>query len=155
MFILKNPSTADENTDDPTLKWVVGWTYRNNIHNFTICNLYAYVDAGQDNLKNVKQDECIGKSNNDEIKKCLMEHEEIILGWGGHKPLNEKDYDARIKEVLKFEEIKNKELFKVGECPKEEYPRHPLYHWFYKTNMTKKSPFNLQIALDRLNDKYT
>ena len=124
MFILKNPSTATHKQKDidNTLKRLVGWTYRKNIHNFTVCNVYAFKAKTPQELKNISQEERIGKENNNQIKKCLVEHEEIILGLGEHKPLPKKDYDCRIYEILQFEEIKNKKLFKIGECTKEGYP---------------------------------
>lgn len=155
MFILKNPSTADADDTDPTLEWVGGWANRNNIHNFTVCNIFERTAKKPIELKKLSQNERIGKNNNKEIKKCLEEHDEVIVGWGNPGPLLRKDYNSRIRDVLEFEEIKTKTLFKVGNCPKEEYPRHPLYHWFYKTNIAEKFLFNRQKALDRLKGKYT
>lgn len=147
MFILKNPSEADNLKKDNTIGRLAGWAYNNDIHNFTVCNLFGRRDKDPNVLKGLSQSERIGERNDDKIKECLKEHEEIILGWGTPKPLPEKDYDSRIKEVLDFEAIRiNKYLFKVGNCLEEKYPKHPRL-WSYKTD---KLPFDIQKALESL-----
>jgi len=157
MFILKNPSIATHEKEDKTLIRLAGWTYNKDIHNFTVCNIYAYVETHENKLKGMEQNKRIGESNNGEITKCLIEHKEIILGWGAPNKWSKKarkDYDSRIKEILEFEEIKNKELFKIGKYEDnypEEYPKHPRW-WSYKM---EKSRFNIQKALKNLNNKFT
>ena len=159
IFILKNPSDADCNTKDKTLTRLAGWTYHpiKNIHNFTICNLFPIKAKKSYELKknwlNLTEEEkkSILEENDFKIKQCLIKHEKIILGWGEHKPLHKKEYDARVKKVLEFEEIKKEELFKVGKCLKEEYPKHPLGMWSYKT---EKENFDREKALAQLNGKY-
>lgn len=159
MFILKNPSMATHEKEDKTLIRLAGWTYNKDIHNFTVCNIYAYVETHENKLKGLEQSERIGESNNDEIRKCLIDHKEIILGLGAPNKWSKKarkDYDSRIKEILEFEEIKNKdkELFKIGKYDDdypEEYPKHPRW-WSYKM---EKSRFNIQKAVENLNNKFT
>ncbi|MBI2134766.1 DUF1643 domain-containing protein [Candidatus Woesearchaeota archaeon] len=150
MFILKNPSKANCEVSDPTLDRLAEWTLYHQIHNFTVCNIYARRATKPEKLKAFSQNERIGEINDNKIKDCLKEHKEVILGWGTPNPLPEKDYNSRIVELLKFEEIKSKNLFKVGNCLKEEYPKHPLGMWSHKM---EKLSFNIQKALDSLRDE--
>ena len=150
MFILKNPSKANCEVSDRTLNRLAGWTLYHQIHNFTVCNIYARRATKPEKLKAFSQNERIGEINDNKIKNCLRKHEEVILGWGTPKPLPEKDYNSRIKEILEFEEIKIKtKLFKVGDSSKEGYPKHPLGKpmWAYKA---EKLPFDIQKALESL-----
>ena len=152
MFILKNPSHADQNTKDKTLTRLAGWTYHpiKNIHNFTICNLIPLKAKKSYELKNKwfdlneEEKKRILEENDFKIKECLKEHDKIICGWGTNKSIPENDYNSRIKQLSNFQEIKTKTLFKVEECSKEGYPQHPL-NWNYET---EKSGFDIQNFLN-------
>ena len=113
MFIGLNPSTANEDSDDPTIRRVKTFAKSWGFGGVYMLNLFTYVTAYPEELK--KCDNALLNAD-----KYLMEYaaksERIIFAWGNFKECKE-----RAKKVLQmfsgYMLIKNK----------DGSPRHPLY----------------------------
>ena len=79
LFIMCNPSTADEYQSDPTITRCKGyakdWGYRS----LTICNIFAYRSTDASVLSRVPDP--IGPANNDHILAAAQWADRIILAW--------------------------------------------------------------------------
>lgn len=129
MFIGLNPSTANEETDDPTIRRVKRFAWDWGYGGVYMMNLFAWVTPDPFELKSVPDP--IGK-NNDWLKKISRSCNEVIFAWGSFD-----EAKARSKEVtVMFENSKALVINKDGS------PRHPLY----VRADTKPILFNSQIA---------
>jgi len=115
MFVGLNPSTADANKDDPTIRrcrqfakdWGFGGMY--------MVNLFAFRATAPTEMKTA--DDPIGKENNKYIRICAEICEEVVFAWGNHGSFMERD-----KEVIEI--LPNA---KCIEKSKDGNPKHPLY----------------------------
>lgn len=117
VFIMLNPSTADENLDDPTIRRCVGfaqaWGYRMlhavNLFGLRATNpkaLYAAADP-------------VGPRNDFWIKEVTERAGVIVAAWGVHGAFNRRD-----RQVMDL--LREKRVFCLGKT-KHGAPRHPLY----------------------------
>lgn len=113
MFIGLNPSTANEETDDPTIRRVKTFAKTWGYGGVYMLNLFTYVTAYPEEL--MKCGDPLGPADYyllEYVKKC----EKIIFAWG-----NFKEAEKRGREVMQmfsgYMLIKNK----------NGSPRHPLY----------------------------
>jgi len=115
LFIGLNPSTADEEVDDPTvlrcLNYAKNWGYGG----FRMVNLFAYRTTFPSNLKQVKYP--VGKDNDKYIIKLSKKADITIAAWGNNGNLYSRD-----KQVLSL--VSNLMCLKVN---KSGQPAHPLY----------------------------
>ncbi len=114
MFIGLNPSTANEDSDDPTIrrvkKFASDWGYGG----VYMTNLFAFVTAYPEELKKCKDP--LG-SNDEWLEKISKKCKKIIFAWG-----NFKEAEQRGKQVS--------EKFPNALClarNKNGSPKHPLY----------------------------
>ena len=104
-FIGFNPSTADENENDPTITRCINFAKSWGYDGLYMINLFAYVSTSPDEL------------NNDNIDPIGDENDKFIA-----KYTKNGSFKNRSKEVLsKLNEKYYLALNKTGE------PRHPLY----------------------------
>lgn len=133
MFIGLNPSTANEKTDDPTIRRLVsfakGWGF-NSIHMY---NLFALVSAYTEALfTNPKP---ISENQGTEGEMCMNDrniifgfetNNPIVFCWGSWKIPNLKDRVNTITAELKTDYWKHKNVMCFGKN-KDGQPKHPLY----------------------------
>ena len=111
LFIMLNPSIANEDIDDPTIKRLISFTREFKYDGFFVANLYTYITPYSKTL-----DTSIGltKLNLKTIKNLVNKVDEVIYAWGNS-----------IKEP---QELKN--LVKNPKCFGKNLngtPKHPLY----------------------------
>ena len=111
LFIMLNPSIANEDIDDPTIKRLISFTREFKYGGFFVANLFTYITPYSKTL-----DTSIGltKLNLKTIKNLVNKVDEVIYAWGNS-----------IKEPL---ELKN--LVKNPKCFGKNLngtPKHPLY----------------------------
>lgn len=91
-FILLNPSTADAEQDDATIRKCVGFAKCWGYGGIRICNLYAYRARDPKNLKAAGYP--VGPENDSWLRGLGESSEEIIVAWGNHaRP-------ERVREVM-------------------------------------------------------
>ena len=112
LFIMLNPSLANSDQDDPTIRRLINFTKQLGYGGFYVGNLFSYITPYPKDLLN--QDLRYCNKNLKEIRKMIALSNEVIYGWGNS--FNEPDWLK--KNVLKpkcFGKNKNKT------------PKHPLY----------------------------
>ena len=111
LFIMLNPSIANEHIDDPSIKRLISFTREFKHGGFFVANLFTYITPYSKTL-----DTSIGltKLNLKTIKNLVNKVDEVIYAWGNS-----------IKEP---QELKN--LVKNPKCFGKNLngtPKHPLY----------------------------
>lgn len=118
LFIGLNPSTADENIDDPTIRRciqsAVNWGYGG----MRMINLFGYRSTDPKNLLSVEDP--IGWENDDWIRRGILKSDRIIAAWGTKGGM--KDRDKTVMDV-----IISLSLIECLGVTKAGFPRHPLY----------------------------
>jgi hypothetical protein len=127
LFVLLNPSTADGNKDDPTIRRLVGFCKQWQLGGFYVVNIYPFRTKSPTELKQylyVERDSEYGEAamNNrtyasELSKKCSV----AVFGWGVHHDNRETLDIERYKEVLGDIPVVCLGMTKNG------HPRHPLY----------------------------
>ena len=121
LFIMLNPSTADQEKDDPTIRRCVGFAKLWGFDGIYICNLFGYRATDPKRLRAATDP--MGPDNLRVILETSQEPEveRIVAGWGA----NDRHFGAGIllKRALQEE---GHELFHLG-MTKEGHPKHPLY----------------------------
>lgn len=122
LWIMLNPSTADETQDDPTIRRVRAFTQRLGFTGFTVVNLYAMRATDPRDLWTATDP--VGPDNdatiNDEAFTAYTDGSPIIAAWGANaKP-------ERIAEVLALPFVARGDVRCLG-VTASGAPRHPLY----------------------------
>ena len=112
LFIMLNPSTADADIDDPTIRRVVNFAKSWGYGGVFVGNLYAFRSTKSKTLLYI--DDPIGQDNIQHIKYLIGLSERVIYGWGNNQKEPEWLYD----------------LVDIPYCidiSKKGIPKHPLY----------------------------
>ena len=112
LFIMLNPSTANENFDDPTIRKCIYFSKKWGFGGILVGNLFAYRSTDPKELKKTMNPE--GRDNKKFIKKMIMKSSLVICAWGnryGPPP----DYLKKITDLS---------YLKIN---KDGSPSHPLY----------------------------
>lgn len=116
-FLLLNPSTADETTNDPTVRRCMGYAMHWGFRRLIVTNIFALRSTDPKALYMAKDP--VGPDNDQWIQACCRMADLIVCGWGAHGVLNHRGFDVR--NMLR--PYKPQCLGKT----KEGQPRHPLY----------------------------
>lgn len=114
-FICLNPSTADEDQDDPTVRRCINYCKAWGLGGFVMLNAYGYRSTDPAGLKDPQDP--IGSGNNYAIQRYSRAASIVICAWGVHCELK------REREIC---ELVDRPLFCLG-VTKQGRPRHPLY----------------------------
>lgn len=117
-FVMLNPSTADANQDDPTLRKCIHFAKSFSCGSLEVVNLFAYRATNPRELKKVADP--VGSRNNCYIELAIRRADLIIVAWG-----TKGIFQKRNEEVLNLISGK-KSLYCLG-LTKGGHPRHPLY----------------------------
>lgn len=116
MFLMLNPSTADHNVDDRTIRRCIDFAQRWGYGAFWVGNLFAFRSPYPEDLLRVADP--VGESNDEALMEMADVSELIVAGWGAHGVHNGRD--AAVKSMLtgRLHALK---------MTKEGHPWHPLY----------------------------
>ncbi len=117
-FVMLNPSTADANQDDPTLRKCIHFAKSFSCGSLEVVNLFAYRATNPHELKKVADP--VGSRNNCYIELAIRRADLIIVAWG-----TKGIFQKRNQEVLNL--ISNKKSLHCLGLTKDGHPRHPLY----------------------------
>jgi len=115
MFIGLNPSTADETTDDPTIRRCIGYARDWGYAGLSMLNLFAFRATSPEDMK--AAEDPVGPDNDCALTDMAEFAEVIIAAWGAHGT-----HLGRDKKVRKI--IPNLHYLKMT---KGGFPCHPLY----------------------------
>ena len=83
LFIMLNPSTADANVDDNTIRRVVNFSKSWGYGGVFVGNLYAFRSTDPKALRHT--DDPVGPDNIEHIQELIGLTERVIYAWGKHK----------------------------------------------------------------------
>lgn len=116
VFIMLNPSTADAEEDDPTIRRCMNYARSWGYGGIKVVNLFAY--RATNPMELAKVSDPIGPLNNQYIFDAVNNSYIVIAAWGTHGSLYNRD-----KKVIRIFENK---LRYLG-LTKDGHPKHPLY----------------------------
>jgi hypothetical protein len=121
LWIMLNPSTADDGANDPTIRRVCGFSRAWGFRKVEIRNLFAYRATDPADMANAlrRMVDVIGVDNNQAISSAAASAMTIIAAWGAHELAG-----PRGRHVAKM--LYPKQLRCLG-TTKAGAPRHPLY----------------------------
>jgi hypothetical protein len=116
-FIMLNPSTADAEADDPTIRRCIQFAKRENCGSIMVANLFALRSTNPENLFGTEDP--VGPENDHFIQNLVERIDGPLVGaWGAHAMANYRAIDVI--------EICGSRLKCLGKT-KHGSPRHPLY----------------------------
>ena len=129
MFVMLNPSTADDKQDDPTIKRCINFAKSWNYGGIIVCNLFAYRATNPKELLSVHNP--FGDQNIYYTKNNADKVPAIICAWGNEPILKKVLKNMSPVSLLHFalDKLYYLELSKNG------VPKHPLY---LKNTLTPK-----------------
>ena len=121
IWVMLNPSTADEDTDDPTIRRVMAFSKAHGASNLIVINLYPC------RATNPKDIVPFGLDTNRVVThEVVWEANDVVVAWGANK------HTALVADAFleTFHQInqdgKGRRLLCLGKT-KHGAPRHPLY----------------------------
>lgn len=121
-FILLNPSTADEEANDPTITRCIDFAKRWGFGGLIVGNLFAYRATQPRDLYKLFEIDAIGPDNNRWLEWIIDQtNGEVICGWGNHGALYGRD--QYVIGMLHFLSGKQRAL----NITAKGQPSHPLY----------------------------
>lgn len=123
VFIMLNPSTADADLDDPTIRRCVSFAQREACGGLWVVNLFAFRATEPKDMKAASDP--IGPDNSAALEKTLLRARmcgyPVIAAWGAHGTY--KAADVFVAELAKKHQI-TLQCFGVTGAGQ---PKHPLY----------------------------
>lgn len=124
-FIMLNPSTADAQDDDPTIRRCIGFANRERAHSLIVVNLYAWRATKPKDLPMFDNagfgPSPVGPDNDACILRAARgSRGRVVCAWGANA---ERSRILQVCTMLRQEKV---ELMCLG-TTKHGQPRHPLY----------------------------
>lgn len=116
-FIMLNPSTADAETDDATIRKLKGFCQRLGYGYLNVVNLFAFRATDPKDLK--KASDPMGPENMAYISMVTQQSDDVICAWGTHGIYGRQN--EKVLEIMKDIDLHALEITKDG------HPKHPLY----------------------------
>jgi len=117
-FVMLNPSTADADIDDPTIRRCMGFGRREGAGGIVVLNLFAWRATEPSEFLIDRP----GPENNDYLADALS-HPRVVCAWGAHRYA---EYAGGAKPFLRRAKQQDVKLWCLGKT-KRGAPRHPLY----------------------------
>jgi hypothetical protein len=119
MFIGLNPSTANENENDPTIRSVQRISKANGYGGFYMMNCWAYVSTDPEKLRDHRWNELICEWNDNMLTTIKARCKDVVFAWGSFSIVSETGRDKELLEM--FPNAKALFINKNGS------PKHPLF----------------------------
>lgn len=116
VFVMLNPSTADAELDDPTIRRCIGFAKREGFGGLRVVNLYAYRATDPRELKRCIDP--VGPDNDMYLTMVFADAPVVVAAWG----VNADSY--RVRQVRKM--LGDTPILCLG-ATKAGHPQHPLY----------------------------
>lgn len=121
LFVMFNPSTANDRKDDPTMRRVIGFAQKLGVRTVEVVNLFAYRTPYPLELVRVRNP--VGPLTDVFIRHAVGRATRTIVAWGAppSQAIFRNAVDRRIDEVLPM--LNNPECLGMTA---QGYPRHPV-----------------------------
>jgi hypothetical protein len=123
-FVMLNPSTADADKDDPTIRKCVGFAKLNGYNAIRVINLFAFRATNPKDLQKAYYGDCldvVGPLNDSYVREIPPE-ETVVAAWGS----TFKNETFLIRRVRETTALLNRKLWCLKKT-NEGRPWHPLY----------------------------
>lgn len=118
LWVMLNPSTADANLDDPTIRRIKDFTGRWGYSRAVVVNLYSF--RATDPKVMLQADDPVGPENDASIVMMAASASKVVCGWGKHgEPL-------RVAAVVDLLSVHRGHIYCLG-TNEDGSPKHPLY----------------------------
>lgn len=133
MWIMLNPSTADGDVDDPTIRRCMGFAKSWGYGGIMVGNLFAFRATDPKQLTAIDNPE--GERNKEILTRMSKQCDLIVLAWGNAPIIKKIKPDFKVNHLfyLPMEKMMHLEIAKTGT------PKHPLY---LKGNLKPKPMFS-------------
>ena len=114
MFIGLNPSIADGNINDPTIRRLISFAKAEGFGGMYMLNLFTFISTDPYGLLTAKEPDYLA---NNYLHEYMFKTDQIVFAWGNSKAVGE-----RAMEVIN--------MFPYSYCfgkNKDGSPKHPLY----------------------------
>ena len=111
LYIMLNPSMADDKNDDPTIRRLINFTKKFNYGGFLVGNIFTKITP---NPKEVDKSRGMTNKNFKELLKLINKVDEVVYAWG-----NSTDEPKELKDLVKSPKCFGKNFNGT--------PKHPLY----------------------------
>lgn len=135
MFVMLNPSTADGEKDDATIRACMRRTRLEGYDWMWVVNLFAWRSTDPKALIDMNIDP-IGPDNDATIRNYVQQADKIVVGWGdwGQK------FDWRVHQVMRIIKAYGKEPLCLG-MTQSGQPKHPLLRFIKNPDAIKLEPW--------------
>lgn len=121
-FVMLNPSVADAEVDDPTIRRCMGFARREGAGGIVVGNLFAFRATNPGDLP-MWTEEAVGPDNEratyEIVREAIEGHMPIICAWGAHR----RGLPNFLVQAL---EMRSARFVCLGKTANGS-PRHPLY----------------------------
>ena len=121
MFLMLNPSTADETKSDPTVTRCKGFAREWGYGSLWVCNIFALRSTKPSAL--IESQDPTGPQNDRHILDYAREADRIMCAWGNHGL--HRGRGERVLRMLDDDGLSGR-MRHLG-MTKRDQPRHPLY----------------------------
>ena len=125
VFVGLNPSTADESTDDPTIRRILGFADDWGFGTLVMLNAFAFrsTDPKALHVRAARRHEVVGVENDATIARAFEANRngKLVVGWGAHGSLLGRG--RHVAEMARTIHGRPQCLGRTGSGE----PRHPLY----------------------------
>ena len=111
LYIMLNPSLADDKNDDPTIRRLINFTKKFNYGGFLVGNIFTTITP---NPKELDKSKGMSDKNFEELIKLINKVDQIVYAWG-----NSVEEPQHLKELILSPKCFGKNLNGT--------PKHPLY----------------------------
>jgi hypothetical protein len=122
LFIMLNPSTADADHDDATIRRCMNFAARWDFAELHVGNLYAYRATDPDELAD--QPDAIGPDNDLWLERLASSSKLVVVAWGAHWLATQRAW--KVIEICQLCGHDATTIRCLG-LTVDGYPRHPLY----------------------------
>lgn len=120
VFVMLNPSTADGETDDATIRRCVGFAQSWQYDRVEIINLFAYRATNpQDILKMDHRGDPVGWENQEYVNRAMQDADLVVCAWGAHG-----SHIGQDETMIGW--LGPRKLYAL-KITKNGHPAHPLY----------------------------
>ncbi len=120
LFVMLNPSTADAEIDDPTIRRCRGFARSWEYSGFEVVNLFAYRATDPKGLR--AADYAVGPENDRFIRGALVDAALVVCAWGANPAAK-----RQAQHMLHLIREAGLTPTRIGPPTKSGAPRHPLY----------------------------
>lgn len=121
MFLMLNPSKADETRSDPTVTRCKRFAARWGYGALSVCNLFAL--RSTDPAALTASEDPVGAENDKHLLKAARAADAIVCAWGNHGEIMNRG--KRVERALRGAGLSGR-MRHLG-LTKRDHPRHPLY----------------------------